>query len=421
MKGVFTMKKLICFMITITLLLSTASLAYAKQGGSNDQKGKKQQIQQEASKSTDKVKGNKQKTIKETSKNTDKAYGKKQSFKIDGSPVIKVGKYKVPIKPITKGMGASVDFNKTTLVLTVTKDTTVIVINFKDKTATVNGVADTKSGIFTAKNDKKTNVLLKYIADRLGVRLTISKDKVTVEVPVNNQNVVTVTPVGTSVIANTLNLSTHSLAVVAGITAGQATGGKAELYVESTLVATDAVISATDTSVTFTTSDGTPTNAELQTLIPAGGVITVKLYNATATLLTTMTASAPLVVDYAAPTSAGVTAATYSVSGKAITLTVIGASAINDKVDVSKISLFDTTLNKSYQLTNFATTGSTGVVSIANTILINLGTADVLALTGYGSSTVNLSVAAGSLLSDAAGNTSTEFLAIQTVPVTLVP
>jgi hypothetical protein len=45
----------------------------------------------------------------------------------------------------------------------------------------VNGVADTTSGIFTAKNDKKTNVLVQYIAEKLGLKATVTKDKVTVE------------------------------------------------------------------------------------------------------------------------------------------------------------------------------------------------------------------------------------------------
>ncbi len=164
------MKKILCFILVFALLISSVTIAYAKQTGSKKQVENKKQTQQQ----------------EKTSKG--KEYGKKQTFKLKGSSVIKNGKFKVPIKPITKGMGATVDYDKATGVLTVTKEATTIVINFTEKIVTVNGVADTDSGIFTAKNSKKTNVLLKYIADKLGVRITFSKDKITTQVPIEEED-----------------------------------------------------------------------------------------------------------------------------------------------------------------------------------------------------------------------------------------
>ena len=113
------------------------------------------------------------------------------------------------------------------------------------------------------------------------------------------------------------------------------------------------------------------------------------------------------------------TSAVYSVTGGAITIVVSGASIKSDMVDVTKITLFDTTLAKSYQLTDKAGTGSVGVVTDANTLTITLGSADKLGLAGIGGSTVNLNIAVGSLLKDAAGNTSTALMAPVTIPVTM--
>jgi hypothetical protein len=90
---------------------------------------------------------------------------------------------------------------------------------------------------------------------------------------------VAVTTSGGTVTSNTLNSTNTHLTASAGITAGLATGGSAALKVGSTIVATDNTINSGDTTVDFTTSDGSPTNAELQTAIAAGGAVTVELFD----------------------------------------------------------------------------------------------------------------------------------------------
>jgi hypothetical protein len=397
------MKKILCFLITASLVLTSSSVVFAKQNQSSNQSKKSVTEQETTSKKDTKIKAN------------------KQSFKIKGAKVIKYGKYKLPISPITKGMGATVNFDKETAILTVEKATTKIVINFKEKTVTVNGVADTNSGIFTAKNDKKMTVLIKYIANALGVRVTVGKDKITTEIPgLNAPTLVTVTTVGNTVVANTLNNTNLYMYATANVVAGQATGGKAELYVGSKLVATDTSIVATDTTVTFTTSDTTPVNSELQAAIPVSGVVTVKLYNASNSAVVSAVANPTLTVDYVSPAITSITGAIQSVSGSAITIIVSGAGEVNDKVDVTKISLYDTTLNKTYQLTNTAGTGSVGVVSSTSQLTITLGTVDKQGLSGFGGSTVLLTIAPGSLLIDSAGNTSAVTATAQTIPVTII-
>jgi hypothetical protein len=312
-------------------------------------------------------------------------------------------------------MGAAVTFDKATGVLTVTKGTITIVIDFINKTVTVNGVADTKSGIFTASNSKKMTVLIGYIAKTLGCRVSVGGDDVNVTVPgLDFPTNVTVTPVGGNVVANSLNSTNLYMTASASIVAGQAAGGKAELYVGSKLIATDSVIAATDTSVTFTTSDETPVNTELQAAVPSGGVVTVKLYNTNNQSVASDKANPTLTVDYAAPALTSVNSAAYAVSGSAITINISGGSAVGDKVDVTKIFLSDSVLGTTYQLSD-----STGVVSSADTIVITLGAADKHALADYGTSVLFLNVAPGSLLSDTAGNVSVPFAAAITIPVTV--
>lgn len=393
------MKKILSLVITIALLLTSASVVYAKSEHAG--KNSSQQIKQQGKQ---------------------KSESKEQVFKINESPVIKYGQYKLPVRPVTKGMGSTVSFNQDTAVLTVVKGTDTIIIDFIKKTVTVNGAADTDSGIFNARNSNKMTVLIKYIAETFGIRSSVDQDKVTIEVPVlHSPTNVTVTPVGTTVKPNTLNSTTIYLTAAATITAGRATGGKAELYAGTRLIATDNLISATDTAVTFTTSDGTPTNSELQALVPAGGVVMVKLYTADGKNVINVTGNPTLLVDYVVPTITGITSAIYNVAGNLLYINVSGASAIGDAIDVTKISLYDSSLGRIYSLTNNLGTGSKGVVSNANTILLNIGSYDkVTGLTGFEGSDVSLMVAAGSLLTDAAGNALTISSAILNIPVSLI-
>lgn len=410
------MRKLICFLLTAALVLTPATSVFAK-SGNNNHKDNRQEMEQEQNQNQ--AQDQEQEREREHNENrNERIKESKQSFKLNGLSVIKYGKYKIPLSPIIKGMAAAATYDKATAVLTVTKDSTTLVIDFKNKTATVNGVADTKSGIFTAKNDKKMTVLVKYIADKLGVRVTISKDKITTTVPgLDYPTNVTVAAVGGTVVANTLNTTNLGLTASATIKAGQAV--KAELYVGTKLVATDTTIAVTDTTVTFNTADDTPVNAELQALIPTGGVVTVRLYNAENQYVYSTKGNPTLTVDYSAPTLAGAVAATYGVSGSAIVVAVSGAAIKGDKVDVTKISLYDTTLARAYQLTNTAVTGSTGFVADAGNLMITLGSADIVGLAGFGTSTMFMNIAPGALLYDAAGNTSLP-LPAQTIVVTVL-
>lgn len=381
------MKRILCFIITLALITSTGAVAFAK-------------------------------PVKHQER-SNKNYSEEHEYRYEGSKVIKYGRYQLPIEPITKGMGATVAYDKAIAVLTITKDTTTIVIDFKNQKVTVNGTVDTKSGIFKAKNNKKKTVLIKYIAQTLGVRVKIDDDKIEVvgsdlDAPKN----IKITPVGTNVVANTLNSTTQYMEVTADIKQGQATGGKAELYVASKLVATNTVITATNGAIQFTTSDQTPTNEELKALVPEGGEVTIKLYDANGKSVTSK-AELKLNVDYVAPTLTTVTGAVYMQEEGKLYLAVTGAGNIKDTVDVTKLFLYDAALARSYQLTA-SKNGSVGFVNSATSLKISLGETDRLWLTGFGSSTTTLTIAAGALITDNAGNTSPVLAAPITLPVTVI-
>lgn len=392
------MKKVLCLMITVALLFTSSASAFAK----NNKQDKKNDHEV-------------------TKYDHNKRIGsKKYEFRFDKSKQIKYGRYKLPTSPITNGMGANLKYDKQKSVITIEKGSIKIVIDFKKETVTVNGVIDTNCGIFTAKNSNKMTVFIRYIADLLGMRTDFDKDKVIVEVPgLDYPTSVTVTPKGNLVIANTLNSTNLSMNAQAKIKAGQATGGKAELYVGSKLVATDNHIAATDTSVTFTTSDNSPTNSELQAAVPKGGVVTVKLYNAQNKSIISKTNNPTLKVDYVIPKINDITSATYDMNGGKIYLTVNGAGAVGDKVNLTKLTLYDTLLGRAYQLTEASGTGSTGIVKSENFIELTLGSVDKANLAGFGGSTLLLNIEAGAFLKDDAGNTSTGLSQPKTISVTV--
>lgn len=400
------MKKILCIILTAVLSFSIITPAYA----ARDNKGKNEKHQKHQA---DKLK-KKEKEKKEPKKHKPK----KVEFKIKKSPVIKHGRYKLPTTPVTKGMGAKVDYKDGSL--TVTKDDLTIVINFKREKVYINGVIDKSSGLFDSKNNNGMTVLIKYIAKILDFSVDIDDDEIKVEVPtLTAPKDIAVTAVGPSAISNTINTTTLYLTATATIKAGQATGGRAELYIGSRLVATDYDIKAKDTTVTFNTSDGTPTNEELKKLIPKGGEVQVRLYNNKNEYVIGKSTQ-KLVVDYDAPTISGYLSASFDPAKKQLLINVSGAGKKDDVVDVTLLTLYDSSLSRTYRLTNAANTGSTGRVKDKDTLEINLGTQDMVGLTGFGGNDVHLIILEGALLKDAAGNKSKSIGHSITLPITMV-
>ncbi|MGY0196162.1 beta strand repeat-containing protein [Leptothrix sp. BB-4] len=148
----------------------------------------------------------------------------------------------------------------------------------------------------------------------------------------------TLTPSGGTVVANTLNMTSTALALSATIKAGEATGGKAEFYVGATRIGSDTAIAAGDTTVTYTTSDGTPTPAELQAAIGNGGMVSVRLFDAAGNVTSSSIANPTLMRDLVAPTLLSFSATspdgTYA-RDAAIVLTATSAEALQPGAQVS--------------------------------------------------------------------------------------
>ena len=403
------MKKLIILVLTAVLIATPSTIAFAKNKNSKKNDPKKFDWSNDF----------KWYEEDEDDDDDDRKWNKKE-FKLKDSPVFKYGKYQLPLAPIVKAMDSGVEYNKDKVILTITKNDTEIIIDFKDEVVYVNGVKDTKSDIFNSKkkNNGKT-VLIKYIAEILDYGLDLDDDEVIVKIPKNKYlSDIKITPIAannTDVIKNTLNSSSIALEASAKIKAGHTHGSKAELYVGSKLVATDNVISPKDTKVTFTTSDGTPTNKELMASVPKGGEVTVKLYNEKKELISSKTMKEKLVVDYVSPTLKSVIGVNYIPAAKQIKISVRNAGAVGDKVNLDMISIFDTKLRKIHTLDSSSNKGSEGIVKSSTSLVINLGERDYKALSGFGKANMYLSIWDGSLISDQAGNLSPK------MPLILLP
>ncbi len=165
---------------------------------------------------------------------------------------------------------------------------------------------------------------------------------------------VTLTPVGGTVVSNTLNTTNTNMTAQATITAGQATGGKAELYIGATLIATDSTILVGDSAVTFDL--GKASAAALEAAVTVGGTATVKLYDAAGNSTTSSVANPTLVVDYAAPTYTTITRSDLLLpSGTSSTFTVTYADT-GAGIDAASIAAGNVTVkdpgNNSLAVTN---------------------------------------------------------------------
>lgn len=402
------MKKLIILVLTAVLLATPSTVAFAKNNNSKKNDNKKVDWGSD---------------FKWYEDDDDDGKWNKKEFKLKDSPVFKYGKYQLPLAPIVKAMNSEVEYNKDKALLTITKDNTVIVIDFKNKVVYVNGVKDTKSGIFSSKKNNGKTVLIKYIAKLLNYGLDIDDDEIIVEIPnykyLSDIQIVPISTLGTNVVKNTLNSTSIALEANAKIKAGHPLGSRAELYVGTKLIATDAVISPSDTKVTFTTSDGTPTTAELMAIVPKGGEVTVKLFNEKNELLVSKTMNEQLVVDYVPPTLTSVISINYIPVAKQISITVNNAGAVGDKVNLDMISLFDTNLRKIHTLNTSSDKGSVGIVNSSTSLVINLGEKDQKALAEFGKANMYAMIWDGSLISDLAGNQSPR-MPLMLLPVNII-
>lgn len=122
----------------------------------------------------------------------DSVFSNAASFKFDTPPVIKDGRTLVPVRAITEGFGADVNYVDATKTVTITKDGTVISLVIGSNTATVNGVEvalDTQAGI----TNDRTYVPLRFVLEVLN--LDVQWDDNTRTIEINDPAVNTTAPV----------------------------------------------------------------------------------------------------------------------------------------------------------------------------------------------------------------------------------
>jgi hypothetical protein len=162
---------------------------------------------------------------------------------------------------------------------------------------------------------------------------------------------VTLTPVGGNIVANTINTTNTNLTATATITAGDATDGKAELMIGSTVLASDTTIAVGDVAVSFDL--GLTTNAALQAAVATGGVAKVRLHDKAGNY-TDSTVNPTLTRDMVAPTL-------LSVVNSAATFT------LNDVISF--------TFSEAMQTAPIDAIGNYTITSTAGTIKVDAGAA----------------------------------------------
>jgi hypothetical protein len=153
------MKKTLAFVIAGAMVLSTASLAFAKPNIAHKTKPYKTTYTTNVSKNA--VANNKYQAFK--GKFT--VRGKKINF--DVPPVIKEGRTLVPVRAIAESLGAIVNFDSTTNTVTITKDSKTIQIVLGQTKVYVNGQEVTLD-VPAESISNRTFVPIRFIAQTLG-------------------------------------------------------------------------------------------------------------------------------------------------------------------------------------------------------------------------------------------------------------
>ena len=97
------------------------------------------------------------------------------NMKFDIPPVIKEGRTLIPVRAIMNGLGAKVEWNEETKVVTITRDDKVITLNLLTGDAAINGEAvelDVPAEIIS----NRTFVPLRFVAQTLGEKVNYDND-----------------------------------------------------------------------------------------------------------------------------------------------------------------------------------------------------------------------------------------------------
>ncbi|WXR60294.1 stalk domain-containing protein [Peptostreptococcaceae bacterium AGR-M142] len=108
-------------------------------------------------------------------------FSKKDNLKFEIPPVIKDGRTLIPVRAISEGFGADVEWDEEDRTIEITKDETTIILNLEDEIAIVDGEEiklDTKAEIIS----NRTVVPLRFIAETLGLKVNWDEDESIIEI-----------------------------------------------------------------------------------------------------------------------------------------------------------------------------------------------------------------------------------------------
>ncbi|KAB2952635.1 copper amine oxidase N-terminal domain-containing protein [Heliorestis acidaminivorans] len=98
-----------------------------------------------------------------------------QKLKFDVPPVIREGRVLVPVRAITEGMGARVDWNEESKIITITRDDVTIVFSLDSQTIYVNGEERTID-VAPSIHNNRTLVPIRFISLALGDKVLYDEE-----------------------------------------------------------------------------------------------------------------------------------------------------------------------------------------------------------------------------------------------------
>lgn len=173
------MRKLMCVLLSVVLLLTTSiSVAYADNGKSNGKKaGYSSQDLKKKFKQYYKDKKEREKLLKEIMKlrkedgdDTIPVFIRGDEVKFDVPPVIKEGRVLIPVRAVTESLGADVDWDDETKTVTITKGQNVIKLKLESNIIVVNGKEYEIDSKAQSVNSRIV-VPVRYIAMMLGMKV----------------------------------------------------------------------------------------------------------------------------------------------------------------------------------------------------------------------------------------------------------
>ncbi|AFS77254.1 copper amine oxidase-like protein [Gottschalkia acidurici 9a] len=106
---------------------------------------------------------------------------KNKDIKFDTPPVIKEGRTLIPVRAITEGFGANLEWNEETKEVKINKDGNEIILKIGSDIALVNG-KEVKLDVNANTFSNRTYVPLRFISENLGLKVEWDDESQTVEI-----------------------------------------------------------------------------------------------------------------------------------------------------------------------------------------------------------------------------------------------